>query len=121
MRTAAGGKTPAPPDAGNDCDHAIVSDIESLIGRVQASIKVIEATIAREACFGNQEFAGNVVVLDDVTPRYVRANAALNSSEANLGAALRFLLDIRTPNPDSGPGPGEAGYDRYPARSTRRA
>jgi hypothetical protein len=118
MRTAAGGETPAPPHDGNDRDHAIVSDLVSLIERVQASTKVIEAAIAREeASFGNQEFAGNVVVLDDVTPRYVRANAAMNSSEANLAAALRFLLDIRTPSP----GTGEAGCARRPVRSIRRA
>jgi hypothetical protein len=117
MRTAAGGETPAPPYDGNVTDHAIVSDLVSLIERVQASVKTIEAAIARETSFGNQEFAGNVVVLDDVTPRYVRANAALNSSEANLAAALRFLLDIRTPNPE----PGDAGCVRRPVRSIRRA
>ena len=117
MRTAAGGETPAPSHDDNDRDRAIVSDLVSLIERVQTSMKTIEAAIAWEASFGNQEFAGNVVVLDDVTPRYVRANAALNSSEANLAAALHFLLDIRTPNPGS----SEAGCARRPVRSIRRA
>jgi hypothetical protein len=117
MRTAAGGESPAPAYVDRGGDHAMVSDLVSLIEGVRASKKVIEAAIAREASFGNQEFAGNIVVLDDVTPRYVRANAALNSSEAYLDAALHFLLDIRTSNP----GPGEAGCDRGPVRSIRRA
>lgn len=117
MRNAARRETPAPPYDGNARDHAIVSDLVCLIERVQASVKTIEAAIAREASFGNQEFAGNLVVLDDVTPRYLRANAALNSSEASLAAALHFLLDISTPNPET----GEAGRARRPVRSIRRA
>jgi len=117
MQNAVGIGTVAPSCERRDGDQAIVSDLVSLIERVEASVRLIEAAIAKETCFGDQETAGNVVVLDDVTPRYVRANAALNSSEANLGAALRFLLDIRAPSP----GPGAAGYDRYPVRSTRRA
>jgi hypothetical protein len=117
MRIATGGETPAQPHDGNDTDHAIVSDLASLIERVQASMKMVEAAIAREACFGNQEFAGNVVVLDDVTPQYLRANAALSSGETNLAAALHFLLNMRMPNP----GPGKAGCARRPVRSIRHA
>jgi len=117
MHDAAGGGTPVPPDDGNDRDRTIASDLVSLIERVQASMKMIEAAIAREAALGNQEVFSNVVVLDDVTPRYLRANAALNSSEAYLAAALHFLLDIRTPNL----GPDAAGYARAPLRSIGRA
>jgi hypothetical protein len=93
MQNAAGGGTSAPPCERHDGDHAIVSDLVSLIERVEASVKLIEAAIARETCFGGQEAAGNVVVLDDVTPRYVMANAALTSCQASLGAALCFLRD----------------------------
>jgi hypothetical protein len=116
MHNPAGGKTPTPPD-GNASDRAIVFDLVSLIEGVRASTKMIEAAIAREASFGNQEIAANVVVLDDVTPRYLRANAALNSSEANLAAALQFLLDVRTMMPR----PDEAGSARRPVRAIGRA
>jgi len=37
------------------------------------------------------------VVLDDVTPRYARATAALNACNIGLGAALHSLLDICEP------------------------
>ena len=34
--------------------------------------------------------------LDDVSPRYARAAAALKACDANLGIALHFLLDSPT-------------------------
>jgi hypothetical protein len=74
----------------NDTYRAIVSDLEALIRQLQASIKLIESAIAEESPLGNQEIAANVVVLDDVTPRYMRANAALNACNAALGIALHF-------------------------------
>jgi hypothetical protein len=61
-------------------------------------MRLIEAAIASEASPGHQEIAGNVVVLDDITPRFVQANAALIACSAGLGAALRLLLDARTAN-----------------------
>ncbi len=42
-------------------------------------MKQLEAAVAREAAPGNQDAASNVFVLDDVTPRYVKANAALDA------------------------------------------
>jgi hypothetical protein len=68
----------------------------SLIEHVQASMKLIESAIAGESPLGNQEFVANVVVLDDVTPRYVKASAALNTCNAGLAIALHFLLDTKT-------------------------
>jgi hypothetical protein len=35
----------------------------------------------------------NIIVLDDVTPQYMKASTALNTCSANLGYAMRFLLD----------------------------
>ena len=35
-------------------------------------------------------------MLDDVTPRYAKASAALNTRNASLDAALQFLLDAKT-------------------------
>jgi len=108
MQNAAGGSAAAPPEDRNDGHQAIVSDLVSLIERVQASMKLIETVIAREAPLGDQEIAANIIVLDDVTPRYVRARAALDGCEAGLGVALHFLLDSR-PSKD---GNNEAGRAR---------
>jgi hypothetical protein len=93
MQTAAGGGVPDPSGDRNDGDPSIVSELVSLIEYVRAGMKQLEATIARESAPGNQDAAGNVYVLDDVTPRYVKANAALNACHAGLGIALQDLLD----------------------------
>ena len=77
----------------NDNFGAIVSDLISLVGHVQASIDLVEAAIAQEADSGQD--APNVIVLDDVTPRYVTTSCALNACNASLGTALQFLLDAR--------------------------
>ena len=66
---------------------------------------------------GDRETGRNVVVLDDVTPRYVRARAALNSCEAHLGAALRFLQDTRTPQT----GTADVGPVQLPVHPVGRA
>ena len=60
-------------------------------------MKLIESAIAGEASLGDQETAADIVVLDDVTPRYVRANAALNACSVGLDVALDLLRDVRTP------------------------
>jgi hypothetical protein len=101
----------------NDSYRAIVSDLEALIQQVQASITLIETVIVGESPLGNQEIAADVVVLDDVTPRYMRANAALNACNAALGVALHVLLDNRTSRHGAD---RSAGYDRRPARLTGR-
>jgi hypothetical protein len=80
-------------DGRNESHNSIVSDLVSLIARVRTSIGLIELAIAREAPLGNREISANLVVLDDVTPGYVKANAALNTCHAGLGVALHFLMD----------------------------
>ena len=79
------------PDDRNDNYRSVVSDLVSLIEHMQASMKMLEGAIARELPLGGQEAANNVVVLDDITPCYVKANAALHACNAGLGVALRFL------------------------------
>jgi hypothetical protein len=96
MRTAAGIVVSSPSGDRNDGHQSIVAELASLIEQVQASIKLLQAAIAMESAPGNHEAAGNVFVLDDVTPRYVKANAALNACNAGLGAALHDLLDNRS-------------------------
>ena len=80
---------------GSDAYQLIVSDLVSLIEHVQASLQRVEATIASETILGAHE-ASNIVVLDDVTPRYARAGAALKACDAGLAVALEFLPDPRT-------------------------
>jgi hypothetical protein len=71
---------------------AIVSDLVSLVEHVQASISLIERTIAREATVGDHENS-NIIILDDVTPHYLKASSALNNCSADLGHAVQFLLN----------------------------
>jgi hypothetical protein len=104
--------------ARDDSYNSIVSNLVSLIAHVEASMKLIEAAVAKETPLGNQEISTNVVVLDDVTPRYVKANAALNACRAGLGVALHFLMDARTAKREAN---HFTAYDCRPVRSTSRA
>jgi hypothetical protein len=114
MQNAAS-KTSTQSSGCNDRYSSIASDLASLIAHVQASMKLIEAAIAREALLGNQETSAGVVVLDDVTPRYVNANAALSTCQAGLGVALHFLMDDKPTRHAS----NQSG-DCRPVRSTSR-
>ena len=96
MRNPQGSLAIEPGDR-NDAYHSVVSDLIALIEHVQASLRLIEQKIARETEFGSQETSANVIVLDDVTPTYVRATAALNACDANLAIALHSLLDSKSP------------------------
>jgi len=84
------------PDSRDDNYFSIASDLVSLIERLQASMTMLEQAIARELPLGDLEASDNVVVLDDVTPCYVEAKAALNACKAGLGVALHRLLDADT-------------------------
>jgi hypothetical protein len=70
----------------------IVSDLIAVIRHVQISIKASELAIDIHR---RQETADNVVLLDDVTPRYVIVNAALNACHASLCEALYFALETK--------------------------
>ena len=118
MQTAADSGVSSPSGDRNDNHHSIVSELVSLIEHVQASMKLLEAAIAREAGPGNQDAAGNVFVLDDVTPRYVKANAALDACNAGLGVALHYLLDARAARHETG---DFTASDRRPVRLINRA
>ncbi|WP_076864687.1 hypothetical protein [Bradyrhizobium mercantei] len=83
-------------DEGNDPYNLIVTDLVALIGHVQASLRLIEAAIAREALLAEQD-AVDIFVLDDVTPRYVTASTALKTCDAGLGMALDRLRDPERP------------------------
>jgi hypothetical protein len=90
----------------NDAYRAVVSDLVSLVEHVQYSLRLIEQTIARETLpetlqetsqetspGSSPESSTNIIVLDDVSPRYMKAAAALQACDVNLGIALRSLRD----------------------------
>ena len=77
--------------------HVIVSDLASLIDRVQASMKLVETTRAEQPA-ADAELA-DVLVLDDVTPLYAQASAALDACNASLTAALQFLIQSTATTP----------------------
>jgi len=90
MSNAVGdGAVPA-PDHQTAAYRAVVSDLVSLVEHVQNSLRLIEQTIDGEA---SESSTTNIVVLDDVSPRYMRAVAALQACDISLGSALRSLLD----------------------------
>src|SRR3979411_2260992 len=95
MQDAADGGAIVPSEGGKESYHSIVSELVSLIEHVQASMKLLESAIASEAAPGGQE-AAKVGILEDLTPRYAQASAALNSCNASLGVALHVLQDTRT-------------------------
>jgi hypothetical protein len=96
MPDAADSDAAVQSDGRNDYHRAIVSDLKCLIEHVQASMELVELAIAGEPSPGDHEVVTNVVVLDDVTPRYVKAKTTLNSCNAGLRIALHVLLDART-------------------------
>lgn len=82
-----------PTDDGEDTYRAVIADLVSLIEHIQASLKRIDAAVAAEAAATVPEMAADVVLLDDVTPRYLKAGAALLACDVGLGVALHLLRE----------------------------
>jgi hypothetical protein len=78
----------------NEKFRMVMSDLASVIGHVRNSLELIEAEMASEAA--PEEAAGDIIVLDDVTPGYVRAHAVLRDCDAGLSAALCLLQESTT-------------------------
>ena len=97
MQNAAGDGVAQAPHDQNAAYRAVVSDLVILVEHVQNSLRLIEQTIARETSPettpGGPESSTNVIVLDDVSPRYMKSAAALQACDINLGIALHSLLD----------------------------
>ena len=107
MHNAAGDCVAHAPHDQNAAYRAVVSDLVSLIEHVQNSLRLIERTIARETSPetspeispGSPESSTNIIVLDDVSPRYMKAATALQACDVNLGIALRSLRDSSGSDP----------------------
>ena len=91
MQSAVGNGVAQPPHVRNDACRAVISDLVSLVEHVQNSLRLIEQTIAWEASPGNPESSINVIVLDDVSPRYMKAAAAVQACDIKSGIALHAL------------------------------
>ena len=77
MHNAAADAVELAPDDRNDAHRAVVSDLVSLIEHVQTSLRLIERAIAAEIPFGGQESSADIIVPDDVSPRYMKADRRL--------------------------------------------
>jgi hypothetical protein len=80
-------------DGQRNAAGSIHLDLLSLIKRVQTGIGFGELAMAATAR-DDEEDAG-FFILDDVTPRYAKVNAALNACNAALGEALCHLLEAK--------------------------
>ncbi|QPF92159.1 hypothetical protein [Bradyrhizobium commune] len=80
----------ATPEA--DSHQLIAADLRSLIARIEISMRLIDAAMEQTDESGVAGSA-DIFVLDDVTPRYATASAALNACRAGLGHALQSLSE----------------------------
>jgi hypothetical protein len=78
------------PDA--DSRQLIAADLRSLISQIETSMRRIAAVLDQEHG-SDPEGSADVFILDDVTPRYATANAALNACRAGLGHALQCMSE----------------------------
>jgi hypothetical protein len=90
------GTPPLAAVADADSRQLIAAELRSLIARIDLSMRLIDAAM-EEDDRGGVTGSSEIVVLDDVTPRYVSASAALNACRAELGQALRQLSESGTP------------------------
>jgi hypothetical protein len=90
------GTPPLVAMAETDSRELIAAELRSLITRIEISVRLIDAAMEPEddsAISGSTE----IVVLDDVTPRYATVGAALNACRAELGNALQNLSESGNP------------------------
>lgn len=94
------GTPPLAAMAETDSRQLIAAELRSLIARLEISLRLIDAAMISDrepdddgAIVGSSE----IFVLDDVTPRYATASAALNACRAELGRALQQLSESGHP------------------------
>jgi hypothetical protein len=94
------GTPPLAAMAETDSRQLIAAELRSLIARIEISMRLIDAAMEPDddsailsADLGSRE----IVVLDDVTPRFATASAALNACRAELGHALEMLSESGNP------------------------
>ncbi|MCK1361162.1 hypothetical protein [Bradyrhizobium sp. 199] len=82
-----------------DRHQLIAADLRALITRIESSMRLIDAAMMETGSLETGDPAGSadIFVLDDVTPRYATASAALNACRAGLGHALQCLSESGSP------------------------
>ena len=80
-----------------DSRQLIAAELRSLIARIDISVRLIDAAMKPEDIEpvrdGANAGSAEIFVLDDVTPRYATATAALNACRAELSHALQQLSE----------------------------
>jgi hypothetical protein len=91
------GTPPLAAMAESDSLPLIAAELRSLIARIDISMRLIDAAMKPEeiepVCGSATAGSIEIFVLDDVTPRYASASAALNVCRAELGHALHRLSE----------------------------
>ncbi|PIT05758.1 hypothetical protein TSA1_37270 [Bradyrhizobium nitroreducens] len=97
------GTPPLAAMAETDSRRLIAADLRALITRIESSMRLIDAAMMEAdtletgfAC-GDPAGSADIIVLDDVTPRYATASAALSACRAGLGHALQCLSESGNP------------------------
>lgn len=90
------GTPPLAAIAETDSRQLIAAELRSLIAHIEISMRLIDAAMEPDDD-GAITGSSDVVVLDDVTPRFATASAALNACRAELGHALENLSDSGNP------------------------
>ena len=83
-----------------DSRQLIAAELRSLIARIEISVRLVDAAMEPEddsAILRTISGSTEMVVLDDVTPRYATVGAALNACRAELGNALQNLSESGNP------------------------
>ena len=93
MQNATGSGAAAKSGDLDNTYRTVVADLAGLAERIHASLELVERAIMREMSAGKEDIGADVVVLDDVTPGYVRASTALQACGASLGLALHLLQE----------------------------
>jgi hypothetical protein len=96
MQHTAGGRLLVPVTGERQKNDPLITELSALVARVQAITDVIDAAIASELASNDRDDAGEFVVLDDVTPCYLKANSALQTCSTQLAEALQFLKTVQS-------------------------
>ena len=96
----------------DDTYRSVVTDLAGLMERLE----LVERAIVVEMSSGKEDVGADIVVLDDVTPGYVKAGAALQACGASPGLALHLLQATMTAGVGDEPAAADAREARSPAR-----
>lgn len=80
----------------SDTPQSLVADLRALITRIDTSMRMIGAAMELADPF-DPSGSTDLVVLDDLKPRYATASAALLACRAGLDDALQHMSDFGKP------------------------